>query len=167
MKYERLSSVFCVKKLSDCHISEILALYRRNPLYFKHCPPSPDEDTVKGDLHALPNGKSAKDKYFLGFYDKNSLVAVMDLITCYPDRDTAFIGLFMVAEARQGIGTGSRIISECLHALKSMGFGRVRLAAVDTNDQAKRFWEKNGFSPTGEKYPAESYTLVCMEKQLR
>lgn len=167
MKYERLSSVFCVKKLSDSHISEILALYRGNPLYFKHCPPFPDEDTVKGDLRALPDGKSAEDKHFLGFYDKNLLVAVMDLITCYLDSNTAFIGLFMVAETRQGIGTGSQIISECLRALKSMGFGRVRLAAVDTNEQAKRFWEKNGFSPTGEKYPTETYALVCMEKQLR
>ena len=90
----------------------------------------------------------------------------MDLISRHPDGKTAFIGLFMVANEFQGFGTGTDIISDCLRTLKFSGFERVRLAYVTTNMQAKMFWLKNGFCPTGAEHKNELYTAAVMEKVL-
>ena len=37
-----------------------------------------------------------EDKYYLGFFAGDELVAVMDLILNYPKADIAFIGFFMM-----------------------------------------------------------------------
>ena len=47
------------------------------------------------DMNALPPNKEMCDKYYLGFYDGEKLIAVMDFIMAYPDELTAFIGFFM------------------------------------------------------------------------
>ena len=43
---------------------------------------------------------------------------------------------------------------------------KIRLAYVLGNPQSKRFWEKNGFRPTGEEKDMGSYRAVCMELTL-
>ena len=46
------------------------------------------------DMSVLPPNKEMCDKYYLGFYDGEKLIAVMDFIMAYPDELTAFIGFF-------------------------------------------------------------------------
>ena len=50
----------------------------------------------------VPQGASARSKHFVGFYDSDDLVAVLDLITGFPQADDAFIGWFMVDAELQG-----------------------------------------------------------------
>lgn len=166
IKIESLSADYKSRKLSDEDISTVLELYNGNPYYFEHCPPAPDESSVREDMRALPSGKTAQDKYFVGFFRGEKLVAVMDLISGYPDKSTAFIGLFMVAKDYQGVGTGTDIITDCLRTLKFSGFERARLAYVITNIQAKMFWLKNGFCLTGEEKNNGLYIAAVMEKVL-
>ena len=37
-------------------------------------------------MKALPPNKEAFDKYYLGYYDGEKLIAVMDFILGYPDK---------------------------------------------------------------------------------
>ena len=97
MNIEKLSSKYQVRHLEKCDAQTVLDLYESNPLYFEHCPPPPTIQSVEYDMRALPDGKSIADKHFVGFFDGNNLVAVLDLIEKYPDKQTVFIGLFMVA----------------------------------------------------------------------
>lgn len=166
IRVETLCADYRVRELSESDVPEVLKLYKGNPIYFEHCPPAPSEDSVREDMHALPNGKTVRDKYFVGFFRGETLAAVMDLISGHPDDKTAFIGLFMVTKEFQGFGTGTDIISDCLRTLKFSGFKRVRLAYVTTNMQAKMFWLKNDFCPTGAEYKNELYTAAVMEKVL-
>lgn len=85
-----------------------------NPLYYKYCPPSVSQEQIMADLLALPPNKGLKDKYYIIFYNKDQLVAVINLIVKYPDQETAFIGFCMVDNKKQGTGIGTRIIRECL-----------------------------------------------------
>lgn len=48
------------------------------------------------DLKALPEGKSLEDKFYIGFFENDSLIAIMDFILSFPKEDTVFIGLFMM-----------------------------------------------------------------------
>lgn len=149
MKISQFSTKFQVRKLTEADLEQVLALYQTNPLYFEHFPPLPSLESLANDLIDCPPGKSLLDKYFIGFWDKNQLIAVLDLIDGYPTEDTAYIGLFMVDAQFSGQGLGSKIIAELLTQL-AMNFKKVRLGYVESNSQSAYFWKKVGFCPTGE-----------------
>ena len=67
------------------------------------------------------------DKYYIGFFKRDKLIAVMDLIMNYPKKKTAFIGLFMMDVNYQNKGIGSRVIGEVLSYLKSENYEKIRL----------------------------------------
>ena len=162
-----LSSKFTVKRLCEEDADRALALFKGNPQYYRFCPPPATRESFFADLKALPPKKSYKDKYYLGFYRKDKLAAVMDLILSYPDGGTAFIGFFMVDISEQGKGLGSGIVSECAECLGRLGYEYIRLGYAKGNPQSEAFWRKNGFLPTGVEYDAGGYTVIVMQKSIK
>ena len=114
MNISLLSNRYSVKKISERDLSSVLKLCNGNPLYYEHCPPASSFESLRADLSALPPKKTLSDKYYIGFYQHDELVSVMDLILGFPNDETAFIGFFMVNKAFQKNGIGSIIIDECL-----------------------------------------------------
>ncbi|MFM0787503.1 GNAT family N-acetyltransferase [Streptococcus suis] len=165
MKISQFSNRYQVRKLADADLEQVLALYQTNPLYFEHFPPLPSLESLANDLVDCPPGKELSDKYFLGFWDKERLVAILDLIDGYPTEDTAYIGLFMVDSRLAGQGLGSKIIAELLSQLATH-FKKVRLGYVESNPQASHFWSKVGFCPTGEVKELAGKTIVLAEYAL-
>lgn len=166
MNIELLSSKFKVKYIEEQEIQEVYELCKGNPMYYKYCPPNVIVQGIKDDMVALPNGKKPEDKYYIGFYHDDNLVAVMDLISKYPNEETAFIGFFMMSKDHQGKGEGTSIITEVCRYLKEVGFSKARLAYVKGNYQSEMFWTKNHFRRTGIETETDSYVIVVMEKQL-
>lgn len=166
MDIELLSSKYKVIKLHKEHIPDILRLCSGNPMFYEYCPPAVSIDGILSDMSALPPGKAAQDKYYIGFYQCNSLVAVMDLIEHYPDDVTAFIGFFMMDKAMQGNGIATTIISECCEYLKTTGVQKVKLGYAKGNPQSEFFWLKNHFREIGTERSAEGYIIVVMERTL-
>lgn len=166
LKIEQLSSRYRVQTLTEKDIPAVFELCLQNPLYYRYCPPPVTPESVQKDLYALPPGKTLKDKYYIGFYAEDTLLAVMDLIDGFPKADTAFIGFFMVATAAQGKGMGTALISECCACLKRWGFEKVKLGYILGNPQSEHFWLKNGFVKTGLQSQQEHYRVIYMEKLL-
>lgn len=166
IEFHNLSSRFQVRKLTETDLEQVLVLYQTNPLYFEHFPPLPSLESLANDLVDCPPGKSLSDKYFLGFWEQNRLVAVLDLIDGYPTAEVAYIGLFMVDRAYQGTSLGSALIGEVLAGLP-VGLKRVRLGYVSSNPQAKAFWLKNAFVPTGETKNLGGIEVVLLEYNRR
>ncbi|HEL9598190.1 TPA: GNAT family N-acetyltransferase [Streptococcus suis] len=162
MTISNFSTSFQVRKLTEADLEQVLALYQTNPLYFEYFPPLPSLEGLANDLVDCPPGKSLSDKYFLGFWDKNNLVAVLDLIDGYPTEDTAYIGLFMLDANLSGQGLGSMIMAELLPQLATR-FKKVRLGYVESNPQSSRFWSKVGFCPTGEIKEMAGRRIVLSE----
>ncbi len=160
-----LSKFYTVRKLEEKDIAEIFELCKKNPQYYHYCPPAVSIDGIKEDMTVLPLGKSKEDKYYIGFFDGTKLVAVMDLISGYPDEETAFIGFFMMNAALQGKGIGSGMIEDICDYLKEV-FSKVRLGYVKGNKQSENFWLKNRFEKTGLEKEQENYTIVVMERKL-
>ncbi|CYT98671.1 GNAT family N-acetyltransferase [Streptococcus suis] len=165
MKISQFSKHYQVRKLADADLEQVLVLYQTNPLYFEHFPPLPSLESLANDLVDCPPGKELSDKYFLGFWDKERLVAILDLIDGYPTEDTAYIGLFMVDSRLAGQGLGSKVIAELLSRLATH-FKKVRLGYVESNPQASHFWSKVGFCPTGEVKELAGKTIVIAEYAL-
>ena len=143
-----MSNAVCpARRLTEADAAQVCALMQGNPLFYRYHPPQPTPESIRTDMTALPPGKAMGDKWFVGFYDGDCLIAVMDLILNYPAADTAFIGLFMTAHDRQGCGLGSRILRDCMARLSAAGYHRLRLAVDEGNPQSLAFWTKNGFTP--------------------
>ncbi|NQN91381.1 GNAT family N-acetyltransferase [Streptococcus suis] len=165
MKISQCSNHYQVRKLADADLEQVLALYQTNPLYFEHFPPLPSLESLANDLVDCPPGKELSDKYFLGFWDTERLVAILDLIDGYPTEDTAYIGLFMVDSKLASQGLGSKVIAELLTQLATH-FKKVRLGYVESNPQASHFWSKVGFCPTGEVKELAGKTIILAEYAL-
>lgn len=166
MEIAELSKKYEVRKLGEADIDLIYELSAGNPMFFQYCPPFVTKESIVSDMKALPPNTSYEDKYYVGFFHKGRLLAVLDLIFRYPNEETAFIGLFMVQKESQGKGIGSAVIEECLGFIKAQGYRFVRLGFAKGNPQSEAFWKKNGFVKTGVEAKQENYTIVVMEKVL-
>lgn len=161
-----MSDISSVRALRHDDLPAMLRLCRSNPLYYEHFGPAPTLEALASDLTALPPGKAAEDKHFVGFFAGEALAAVADLITGYPEPKTLYIGFFMLDAAYQGRGLGSQLVGRLLCRAAQGGFSRVRLAYVKTNPQSAAFWRKNGFLPTGQEADCGGRRVVILEKAI-
>lgn len=166
LEIEKLSSQFAVRLLKEDDVTIVYELCVGNPQFYEHCPPFVTNESILKDMKALPPRTTLENKYYLGFFDEGKLVAVLDLILEFPNKDTAFWGFFMVDKAYSGKGIGSRIVDEACAFLKNK-FSAIRLGYVKTNKQSEHFWLKNCFEKTGIENKEEEYTVVVLERKLR
>ena len=159
MKIKDLSKTFYVRKLDKDDIEMIYDLSYKNHIYYQYHPPFVTRESILDDMKALPPGKSYDDKYYIGFFENDSLVAIMDLILDYPTKGIAFIGLFMTNIQYQHKGIGSNIISEITMSLKSLGYRKIRLGVDKGNPQSYSFWYKNNFNVVSE----DKYILLELD----
>ena len=161
----KLSGRYQVRSMSDADADDILAFCLRNTQYYQYCGKQPSRELILSDLHVTPPGIGASSKYYVGFYDRDTLVAVMDLIDGYPDENTAFIGFFMMDAIRQGKGTGRKLVKGVLDHLREAGFSRVRLCINKGNPQSTHFWHRIGFKDIREAKRGEE-TVIIADYQL-
>ncbi|WP_458459642.1 GNAT family N-acetyltransferase [Pseudobutyrivibrio sp.] len=161
-----ISKKYQVRLLEEKDILIVYSLCRKNKLYYDFCPPFVTPESIEADMAALPPGKTANDKLYLGYFDNDNLTAVMDLILGYPDEETAYVGFFMTDVSVQGKGVGSTIISEMSQFICSQGYSDIQLGWVKGNPQAEHFWLKNGFIVTGKLYDMDDYTVVEARKNM-
>lgn len=166
MNIENLSNTYSIKRILDCHLESVYMLCKDNVTYYEHCPLMVTIDSIKEDMTTLPPGKLIEDKYSIGFWQGEVLIAVMDLVDGYPDRHTAYIGLFMMHKHYQAKGIGSNIIQEVQKSLKLSGAKNIELAYAKGNEQSKRFWERNGFIPRGDEVTLEKHIAIPMKIKL-
>lgn len=162
----RFSRRYRVRLLNASDIPEIYSLCSPNALFYKYCPPFVTEQGIRDDMKALPPRKDYSDKYYVGYYDGERLVAVMDFIRAYPDERTSFIGFFMTDVSVQRAGVGSSVIDELCGYLREAGISEVRLGWVRGNPQSEAFWHKNGFRETGVTYDTDGYTVIVAARKL-
>jgi len=92
---------------------------------------------------------------------------VNDAVVAFSVYVDDLIHLMMVDPDRHGKGIGSRLLAHTEAVLAERGVVRARLETFDGNDQAIRFYKKNGWSETGRAPDAEhGFTRVFFEKHL-
>lgn len=166
MDIRKLSSEYIVKKLENKDIQDILHLCSENKLFYEYCPPFVTEKSIEKDMQLLPPNTKVEDKFYIGFYDNERLIAVMDLISGYPEKNIAFIGFFMTDVEIQNRGIGSKMITELCRQLKATEFDFVRLVWAKGNPQSEHFWKKNKFVAIKETTNNASYKVILAERKL-
>ena len=161
----KISKLYDIRRLDDSDVDSILSLCQKNTQFYEYCEAEPTREQVLGDLHITPPGIGLLDKYYIGFYQNEILIAVMDLIDGYPETTIAFIGFFMMNKDFQGQGVGTAIIQKTAAYLKVTGKTTIRLAIDKGNPQSAHFWKKNGFVVIKE-VDRNGWTALVAEKQL-
>ena len=161
----KLSTQYHVRPMNDSDADALLAFCLQNDQYYRYCGKQPSRELILHDLHITPPNTPADAKYYVGIYDKDVLVAIMDLINGYPDSDTAFIGFFTMNRQLQRRQIGTSIIQELCLYLKETGLKRVLLGIDKENPQSNAFWTKNSFSVIRE-VEREEGTILAAEKCL-
>lgn len=138
----KLSVVYDVRRLGLADAPMVYAFCRANTRYYAYCGAEVTLELVEHDL-----------------------TAVMDLIAGCPGGDDISLGFFMMHSASQGAGTGSRIVSEALAALRAQGFRRSILGMDRDNPQSTHFWRKNGFRVVRE-LPQDEGVIQVAERLL-
>ena len=161
----KISSLYDIRRMDDSDVDSILSFCQWNTQFYEYCEVEPTREQVLNDLHIAPLGISLSDKYYIGFFQKETVIAVMDLIDGYPEPEIAFIGFFMMNKDLQGHGIGTAIIQETAAYLKTTGKAAIRLAIDKGNPQSMHFWKKNGFIVIKE-VDRNGWTALVAEKQL-
>ena len=161
----KLSSRYQVRALTDADLDAVTELCRQNTLFYQYTEARPTAEQLRRDMKLTPPGVELSSKYFIGFFDGQDLVAVMDLIDGYPGPETAYIGFFMMDRQYQGKQIGSAIIEEAADCLGRTGKTAIRLAIDKGNPQSTHFWQKNGFHVISEA-DVNGWTKLVAERTL-
>lgn len=164
----RLSDTYEVRRVSEQEAEAVYQLCIGNPLYYEFCPPQVTRESIREDMVVLPPNVDSENKYYIGFWQEDKLIAVMDLIAGYPEPSIAFIGFFMTEKSVQKNGVGSAIIEKLCSCLGSAGFQTARLAWVKGNPQSEHFWLKNHFEVLKETkgINLEAETIILAQRML-
>jgi 2-dehydropantoate 2-reductase len=153
--------------ITEADISPVYRLAKSNAKYYEYMNTVPTRESLTEIISDIPDGAQKNCKHFVGFYNSDDvLVAVMDLITGYPEGDDAFIGWFMVDGAMQGRGVGSQIIADVRASMKAAGYDYMSLSVIKKNEEAIKFWEEQGFRQVEEAVSTEGYEVYKFERDI-
>ena len=161
LEINNFSKEYSVRKLKLDDVKLVYEFCKANTQYYDYCQKEPSVELIENDLTITPPGIPVEQKYYVGFFQGNELVAVMDLIDGYPENEYVFIGFFMMNKNHQGLGIGSSILEGVFEYLKSLGYKKCQLGIDKENPQSNHFWKKNGFAVIREVVQEEGVILVA------
>ena len=155
-----------VRRLTEADISDVFALAKGNRKFYRALGIKPSRARLTEIISDVPHGAVPNNKYFIGFYDQDDLVAVLDLITGYPQANEAFIGWFMVDADLQHQGVGSQIFADVRAAMQAQGYNRFEVACPEASEPGMAFWASQGFELTGQRDDSGDYPVVYFVRDI-
>lgn len=156
----RFSSAYELRRLSEKDAEAVVEIAEGNPSFASY-----GLEEVRRDMGLLPPGKEMEEKYYLGYFEKDEMVGVLDFIDGYPEADTGYIGLFMLSKYEQGRKIGTTLIEALACYCRELGYKRLLLGYDKANPQAAGFWESLGFESVRE-IPQKEDIIVVAERSL-
>lgn len=122
-------------------------------------------------FEALPPNFPKEDKHVIGIFSQDILIGMIDCLIGFPEKEKVHIGLLLLDEKYQSQGLGKSAYLKLEHYLRSFSsISKIRLAVVNTNNKVLKYWEKMGFTLTGEVKPYSNKSInsesLIMEKEL-
>lgn len=107
-------------------------------------PPIPT--AARDEFSDVPDGKSPQDIHAFGLVAHRSiLVGVIIAVQHYPDAETWWIGLMLLAPEHRGQGIGAKFYRAFEQWLAEHGVVHVSLCAIAPNHTGRQFWQQMGF----------------------
>lgn len=161
------TSAYHFEKITPHNQKDALAVYHQNLDYFALTAEIPSLASVAQDRAACHPQLAPKQKHFFLVTFEKRPMAVVDLLTGYPEDASGYLGLLLIAEHRQG--HGQKILAQLEDGLRDQGFQRLELGVLEHNVEALAFWKAQGFHPCGKSsvlLNQQSYTVIKFAKTL-
>jgi GNAT superfamily N-acetyltransferase len=97
--------------------------------------------------------------------DKDPVALTAELVP-HPREPHPWIGLLLVDGVRQGVGIGARCVAAVHARLADEGWEEVRLAVLENNPKARRFWERQGYRRLEDRVDADGRRCTLMFRRL-
>ncbi|MFT4146127.1 MAG: GNAT family N-acetyltransferase [Mobilitalea sp.] len=126
---------------------------------------------INGDLPPI-EGADKSDYYMMTIQNTDGrLIGFFDLYHGYPDKDTLWIGIFVIDKEEQGKSYGQEVIRSICKESSRSNWKSIGLGVYLKNWKGLRFWNNNGFNKIsgiyGDKeYSDETFALVGLTKEL-
>lgn len=96
-------------------------------------PPPPS--AARDEFFAIPEGKTLQDKFIFGLFDvSNALLGMLEAIRHYPNDESWWVGLMMLAPQQRGKGLGSEFYRAFDHWVAAQGARQVLLSVIEENE---------------------------------
>ena len=119
----------------------------------------------------LPPSKTLDDKFIYGVYRNKKIVALLDILRDYPEKDIWWIGLMLIHPLYRGSGLGRTIYSAVEGSIHQMGVKEIRLGVLEENASGYGFWQRMGFiqidSKPGRVFGKKIHTVQIMSKTIK
>jgi GNAT superfamily N-acetyltransferase len=135
-----------------------------------------DTDTQPGFADEIlrdvdpPLAREWRELGWLGTAADGSPVALLMARDGYPHDDIAFVGLLLLVPDARGARLGERIVEAFAEAARASGSRRMRVAVLQENRRALRFWSRVGFRTVGPREPRvfgnKTHMRIEMERWL-
>lgn len=107
-------------------------------------PPSPT--AARDEFFAVPEGKSLSDKFMFGLFDsQHEIIGLIESIRGYPDEQTWWVGLIMLAPEYRSKGLLNPFIHSFEHWVAKHDIQYIMGSVVEVNIKALRLWKRMGF----------------------
>jgi ribosomal protein S18 acetylase RimI-like enzyme len=119
-------------------------------------------------MTVLPPSVAQEQKVVSIIYYDQKPIAIMDYLVDYPQEGTAYIGLLLVGERRQG--HGQALYHQVEQDWRLKGISLVSLAVIEENTAGRSFWESQGFKETRKAVTTvndQKVSVVCFEKKMK
>lgn len=137
------------RRLAASDIPAVQDLFERCLDHFLlHDGEPPEPESAEIEFSDVPPGRSVADKHLHGIFEPGRterLIGLVESVAGYPDHDTWFLGLLLIDPAWRRHGLGQAALSALALAVGDAGYRTIRLAVIEPNQDARRFWLRHGF----------------------
>jgi RimJ/RimL family protein N-acetyltransferase len=117
----------------------------------------PERDGGAEFFAAMPEGRALDDMLKLGVRDRTgTLVGLIDVARDYPQPGTWYVGLLLMDPTIRTKGIGGAVVQALKQEAGRNGAINIKLAVVQENTRALKFWRAQGFAVERE-LPAKRF----------
>ena len=133
--------------LTEHDADDVVDLYARCIDYFmlQDGEPATLADAIEL-FRDVPEEKNAVDQTVMGWRGQNGLMALVAILRDYPSDGVWYLGFMIVDAIARGQGIGRSIYDTIEQWAADRGAQGIRLAVLEVNAAAERFWRSLGYS---------------------
>ncbi|MGB3693154.1 MAG: GNAT family N-acetyltransferase [Spirulinaceae cyanobacterium] len=155
---------YAVKRLIPEDADILQRLYEQCREFFILTDGLPSSPTAaREEFDDVPESKTPEDVYIFGLFDaENNLLGAIAAVQHYPDTQTWWIGLMILAPEYRCQGLGADFYRAFEHWIAAQGISQISLVALEENKLGLQFWQKMGFEVI-RKTPPRQYKAKTHE----
>lgn len=168
---QKLKQRYTIKKITESNINDSYNLMKDNKYYYSRT--QFHEVNLKeclNDLIKLPPDTEISQKFYIGIYEEDHCIALLDYVERYPKDSVVYLGLYMLSIEKHGKNIASSIINQFFECTKSNGFTEIKLSCYEKNEIGMKFWTKLGFTIEKESsrvIDSQTFKLMELQKHLK